>query len=289
MNPTRNLFYFAMESSNVCDWNETSRKKHTQPRTSNDTIVCVFQLQPLHDRIVSLLASVASIRDLYDDLPNVLKYPSENNRLDTGNLVKIERLLISLTAPKPLKIDACKEITKHLIVDFSSSFMKEEEGSDQSRPGNLKEGLSWWSRTSSLDLRPYIVKFSRNTEGHENLMLQLMTSAIKIGWGNINPICEVIQNNSVMVASEEVTFLFKVSEDGFYIMIIGMKKSVQENREALDENAYKSLKDCFGNDIKIVDVLSELPSMKLSQEECNPKSSSIVVGEMIHSVSDFDT
>ena len=279
-----------MESS-ICFLDTVSRSKHTQSRTSDVTrariFICVSQLQSLLHWIVSLPASLVSIRGIYDDLSNVIQYPPENKRLDTGNLVKIERLLISLTAPQPLKLDACKEIIRHLIVDFSYSFMKEEGSLDQSRPDNLKEGLSWWSQTSSLDLRPYIVKFSKNTTGHENLMLQLMTSAIKIGWGKFCAMCEVIQNNSVMIATEEVTFVFKVSEDGFYIMIIGMKSSVQGNREALDENAYKSLKDCFGNDIKIVDVLSELPSMKLSQEECNPKSSSIVVGEIIHSTSDF--
>lgn len=119
-----------------------------------------------------------------------------------------------------------------------------------------------------------------------------------------SPVHDIPMKNATLILMENAVVLLKWSEDNFYYMVVAEElQDLQSDEKESEMTSSKTkrnysagdceaetvlaacctgLKNTFGNDVKIIDVISEIPYVGKPQSESNPGASAClpVVGEM---------
>ena len=245
---------------------------------------CMLDLSTMkysHGRLttISLIMDLLYYSSFFDtpcaDHPLMTRYEFKHAVInDPHRQLKVERLFISSTAPKWLKNGAALETISVLgisVIESKIEFMSIDERTRQ-------RVLNHTNQVQLLSVKYILLKFQKDSNCEEcSTLMQSMTDVI-LAENNQERFSEIIMKNAVLLMSDETVITLKLSEDGYYIMIIGVNDKARLND--IITNCHDGFKASFQNDISLIDVISEIPVVKVSSQECNHENSSCVVGEI---------
>ena len=223
---------------------------------------------------------------------------------------KLDRVFISSTAPEILKRKAAKEALLNAINKLTCSMIQQLQqiliaplpyvvaitNSTKSETLNTMADVVQKSINTSLSLHKYFglesgeaifrSKQSRVAAGEDTASLLMNGTAT---YGAVNVCAKFTKvaagENAIILTNGNVTILFKTTIDGYYLMIVGImnheNKDTESMMKRIADSSCEGLRKHFGNDIWLIDAIADIPHVKFSQEESDPKSNAPVVGEII--------
>ena len=200
----------------------------------------------------------------------LLKYELKHTFIkDSHRQLKVERLFCSTTAPKCLKNEAAKEtlnVLRSAIIQDKTVF----------------DDQTWWrlcNHTNPLKLlsiKSVLLKLLTVDSPLQSMGDMLLAETDN----NDERFSEIIMKNAVLLMNDSTIIALKLSDDDYYIMIVGKTDHDGTNLDDIVSNCRNGFIKRFGNDILLIDVISEIPV----EESSKNMNNSCIVGEIMPAV-----